>query len=91
MTTWFQVNYIGWQAFTFRGHKFLSLTKRDHTGVCMYDSEMHNYGAFESVEHFKRFALKYRDITDLILDPPDEPEIKDEPVDGLTEPPDVDR
>ena len=53
------LNFKGWQAFTFKGKRFLALISKDGSNAHIYDAHFNRYGSFFSVKNFKAFYLKH--------------------------------
>jgi len=62
-------NFKEWQAFTFKGKRFLALISKDGSNAHIYDANFNRYGSFFSVKNFKTFYIKHGEK--LNLDVPD--------------------
>jgi len=52
-------NFKEWQAFTFKGKRFLALISKDGSNAHVYNATFNRYGSFFSVKNFKAFYLKH--------------------------------
>ena len=61
-----KTRYTKWQAFKFKGKEFLALTAKDGGGnTHIYNDNYDNYGAWFSVDSFKKHSAKDREKLNL--------------------------